>query len=93
VIHENGYVSAQARERVFAAIRESGYRLNVVAQGLRRQRTLTLGHMLHGIGLSNGNRHRARQGAAARASQNRNGPFLPNVSQRHERTDGDWYQR
>jgi LacI family transcriptional regulator len=49
VIHENGYVSAQARDRVFVAIRESGYRLNVVAQGLRRQRTLTLGHMLHGI--------------------------------------------
>jgi DNA-binding LacI/PurR family transcriptional regulator len=49
VIHENGYVSAIARERVFTAIRESGYRLNTVAQGLRRQRTLTLGHVLHGI--------------------------------------------
>jgi DNA-binding LacI/PurR family transcriptional regulator len=49
VIHENGYVSAMARERVFAAVRESGYRLNAVAQGLRRQRTLTLGHVLHGI--------------------------------------------
>jgi LacI family transcriptional regulator len=49
VIHENGYVSATARERVFTAIQESGYRLNVVAQGLRRQRTLTLGHVLQGI--------------------------------------------
>jgi LacI family transcriptional regulator len=49
VIHDNGYASAEARERVFAAIRESGYRLNTVAQGLRRQRTVTLGHILNGI--------------------------------------------
>lgn len=49
VIHENGYVSAHARERVFVAIRESGYRLNAVAQGLRRQRTMTLGHIIHGM--------------------------------------------
>jgi DNA-binding LacI/PurR family transcriptional regulator len=47
VIHQNGYVSAEARERVEAAIRESGYRLNAVAQGLCRQRTMTLGHILH----------------------------------------------
>lgn len=49
VIHENGYVSAATRERVFLALRESGYRLNVVAQGLRRQRTMTLGHIIHGM--------------------------------------------
>ena len=49
VIHENGYVSAPTRERVFVAIRESGYRLNAVAQGLRRQRTMTLGHIIHGM--------------------------------------------
>jgi LacI family transcriptional regulator len=49
VIHQNGYVSGPTRERVFLAIRESGYRLNAVAQGLRRQRTMTLGHIIHGI--------------------------------------------
>jgi DNA-binding LacI/PurR family transcriptional regulator len=48
VIHNNGYVSAQARERVEQALRESGYRMNVVARELRRQRTVTLGLMLHG---------------------------------------------
>jgi DNA-binding LacI/PurR family transcriptional regulator len=49
VIHENGYVSADARARVEAALQESGYRLNAVAQGLRRKRTITLGLILHGI--------------------------------------------
>jgi LacI family transcriptional regulator len=49
VLHENGYVSAQARERVFAALQESGYRINAVAQGLRRRRTMTLGHIVPGI--------------------------------------------
>jgi LacI family transcriptional regulator len=49
VIHENGYVAEATRARVEAALRESGYRLNAVAQGLRRQRMMTLGHILHGI--------------------------------------------
>lgn len=48
VIHANGYVSAEVRERVEAAIRNSGYRLNVVAQELRRRKTRTLGLILHG---------------------------------------------
>jgi LacI family transcriptional regulator len=48
VIHANGYVSAVARERVEAAIRDSGYRLNVVAQELRRRKSSTLGLILHG---------------------------------------------
>jgi DNA-binding LacI/PurR family transcriptional regulator len=47
VIHANGHVSAEARERVEAAIRDSGYRLNVVAQELRRRKS-TLGLILHG---------------------------------------------
>jgi LacI family transcriptional regulator len=49
VIHRNGYVSVQARKRVSAALRESGYRMNALAQGLRKQQTKTLGHILHGI--------------------------------------------
>jgi DNA-binding LacI/PurR family transcriptional regulator len=49
VLHENGYVSADARERVEVALRESGYRLNTVAQELRRQRTIALGLIIHGL--------------------------------------------
>jgi DNA-binding LacI/PurR family transcriptional regulator len=49
VLHRNGYVSTKARERVEAAVRETGFRLNVLAQGLRRQQTMILGHILHGI--------------------------------------------
>ncbi len=48
VIHASGYVSARARERVEQALRDSGYRLNIVAQELRRQKTITLGIILHG---------------------------------------------
>jgi len=48
VVHRNGYVSAEARERVEAALRDSGYRLNVVAQELRKRKTITLGLILHG---------------------------------------------
>jgi DNA-binding LacI/PurR family transcriptional regulator len=48
VLHGNGYVSARSRERVEKALRDSGYRLNVVAQELRRQRTITIGLILHG---------------------------------------------
>lgn len=50
VLHNNGYVSAAARERVEAALRESDYRLNTVAQELRRQRAIALGLILHGVG-------------------------------------------
>jgi DNA-binding LacI/PurR family transcriptional regulator len=48
VLHGNGYVSARARERVEAALRDSSYRLNAVAQELRRQKTITIGLILHG---------------------------------------------
>ena len=48
VLHGNGYVSGQVRERVEAAFRDSGYRLNVVAQELRRQRSSTIGLIMHG---------------------------------------------
>jgi|tagenome__1003787_1003787.scaffolds.fasta_scaffold20978821_3 DNA-binding LacI/PurR family transcriptional regulator len=48
VLHGNGYVSARARERVEEALRDSGYRLNAVAQELRRRKTITIGLILHG---------------------------------------------
>ena len=49
VIHSNGYVALDTRKKVEAALHESGYRLDAVAQALRRQRTITLGLILHGI--------------------------------------------
>jgi DNA-binding LacI/PurR family transcriptional regulator len=52
VLHNNGYASPEVRRRVEVALRESGYRLNAVAQDLRRRRTITLGIIIHG-GLSN----------------------------------------
>ncbi|HST38071.1 MAG TPA: LacI family DNA-binding transcriptional regulator, partial [Conexibacter sp.] len=52
VLHDNGYVSAAARERVEEALRESGYRINAVARELRKRRTITIGLILHGA-LSN----------------------------------------
>lgn len=49
VLHGNGYVAEETRRGVRAAIAESGYRLNAVAQGLRKQRTFTLGHVLQSV--------------------------------------------
>ncbi len=49
VLHGNGYVAEETRQLVRAAIAESGYRLNAVAQGLRKQRTFTLGHVLQSV--------------------------------------------
>ncbi|HTW10174.1 MAG TPA: LacI family DNA-binding transcriptional regulator [Acidimicrobiales bacterium] len=49
VLHQNGYVSPSTKRRVDKAIRDTGYRLNAVAQGLRRKRTITMGLVLHGI--------------------------------------------
>jgi LacI family transcriptional regulator len=46
VIHERGYVSNETRAVVSAAIAETGYQLNAVAQGLRRQRSFVLGHVM-----------------------------------------------
>ena len=47
VLHDNGYVATETRERVESALNETGYQLNVVAQGLRKQRSFTIGHSLH----------------------------------------------
>ena len=49
VIHSQGYVSAEARIAVEAALASTGYRINAVAQGLRRQRSLVLGHVVRAI--------------------------------------------
>lgn len=46
VLHSRGYVSPEAKERVNAAIKGTGFRLNLVAQSLRRSRSMTLGLLL-----------------------------------------------
>lgn len=52
VLHGKGSVAPETRRSVEAAIEESGYRLNVVAQGLRTRRTLILGHVLQTMSLN-----------------------------------------
>ncbi len=49
VLHNRGYVAAETRIAVERAIEETGYRLNLLAQNLRRQRTNVLGHILYAI--------------------------------------------
>jgi DNA-binding LacI/PurR family transcriptional regulator len=46
VIHSNGYVAPETRSSVEAVLRETGYRPNALARGLRKQRSFTLGHLL-----------------------------------------------
>jgi DNA-binding LacI/PurR family transcriptional regulator len=47
VVHGKGYVAEDTRKRVEAAMVEGGFRLNAVASGLKRQRTTTIGVLLH----------------------------------------------
>ena len=49
VIHKRGYVSQDAIDRVESAIQKTGFRLNMVAQSLRRSRSMTLGLLLTDI--------------------------------------------
>lgn len=49
VLHDSGYVAYKTRQRVEAALAETEYQLNVVAQGLRKQKTFTIGHILYAI--------------------------------------------
>ncbi|MBI5305294.1 MAG: LacI family DNA-binding transcriptional regulator [Chloroflexi bacterium] len=46
VLHENGYVSDEARKLVEQALEKTGFRLNLVAQSLRRQHSRIIGHLL-----------------------------------------------
>ena len=46
VLHGRGYVSEALKEKVKTAVHETGYRINLLAQSLRRQRTKTIGHLL-----------------------------------------------
>jgi DNA-binding LacI/PurR family transcriptional regulator len=49
VVHQRGYVSEAARQRVEQAIQQTGFRLNLVAQSLRCQRSKTIGHLINSL--------------------------------------------
>lgn len=49
VLHGQGFVSEKSRKRVLEAIEKTGYRLNTLAQSLRRNQTKTIGHLLTSI--------------------------------------------
>lgn len=46
VIHNRGYVSKEARERVLSAVKAVDYRTNSLARSLKQQRTRTVGQVL-----------------------------------------------
>nr|WP_318383734.1 LacI family DNA-binding transcriptional regulator [uncultured Enterobacter sp.] len=65
VLTGNGYVSQETKDRVFQAIRESGYRPNLLARNLATQKTQTLGLVVtntlyHGVYFSELLFHAAR---------------------------------
>jgi DNA-binding LacI/PurR family transcriptional regulator len=49
VVHNNGYVAADTRKQIEQVIEKTGYRVNIVARGLRKQQTFTIGHLLRGL--------------------------------------------
>jgi DNA-binding LacI/PurR family transcriptional regulator len=52
VLHNNGHVADATRRAVERAVRDSGYRPNILARGLRTRRTFTLGHVLQTTALN-----------------------------------------
>ncbi len=49
VLHKQGYIAEETRTRVEGALQQTGYQLNIVAQGLRTQSTMSIGHLLRSI--------------------------------------------
>lgn len=46
VLKGSGYVAAETRERVLRAVEGTGYRVNSLAQSLKRNRSYVIGHLL-----------------------------------------------
>lgn len=46
VLHKNGYVSEENREKIERLIQELGYVPNKIAQGLKNQRSMLIGHLV-----------------------------------------------
>ncbi|HEV2127553.1 MAG TPA: LacI family DNA-binding transcriptional regulator, partial [Thermomicrobiales bacterium] len=49
VLHNKGYVAPGTRRLVEQALADTGYQINAIAQGLRRQRTYTIGHVMNSV--------------------------------------------
>ncbi|MEQ1769259.1 MAG: LacI family DNA-binding transcriptional regulator [Devosia sp.] len=49
VLKNRGYVSSEARSRIEAALKSTGYRPNAMARGLRQQRSFTIGHVVTAV--------------------------------------------
>ena len=48
VMHDNGYVAEETRQRVLEVVSETGYRINSIARSLKRNRSNVIGHLLKG---------------------------------------------
>jgi DNA-binding LacI/PurR family transcriptional regulator len=49
VMHENGYVAEETRQRVLEVVSETGYRINSIARSLKRNRSNIIGHLLQSM--------------------------------------------
>jgi DNA-binding LacI/PurR family transcriptional regulator len=49
VMHDNGYVAEETRQRVLEVVSETGYRINAVARSLKRNRSNIIGHLLQSM--------------------------------------------
>ena len=46
VMHNNGYVAEETRQRILEVVSETGYRINSIARSLKRNRSNVIGHLL-----------------------------------------------
>jgi DNA-binding LacI/PurR family transcriptional regulator len=49
VMHGNGYVAEETRQRVLDVVSETGYRINSIARSLKRNRSNIIGHLLQSM--------------------------------------------
>ncbi len=49
VMHDNGYVAKETRQRVLEVVSETGYRINSIARSLKRNRSNIIGHLLQSM--------------------------------------------
>ncbi len=49
VMHDNGYVAEETRQRVLEVVSETGYRINSIARSLKRNRSNIIGHLLQSM--------------------------------------------
>jgi DNA-binding LacI/PurR family transcriptional regulator len=49
VMHDNGYVAEETRQRVLEVVTRTGYRINSIARSLKRNRSNIIGHLLQSM--------------------------------------------